>query len=99
MGNSLKAWAYSAFNAVETSTNNHVTGDMDLHSASPESYQPGRFLEYELPRRGLGRTIVFKVQSLLLIWATRPQDTLWQFQDRAYDQIIPQAADIVWLRS
>src|ERR1017187_3867839 len=62
VGNSLKAWAYSAFNTAETGTNNQVAGDMDLHSASPESYHPGRFLEYELPRRGVGRTIVFKVQ-------------------------------------
>lgn len=74
VGNSLKAWAYSAFNTAETGTNNQVAGDMDLHSASPESYHPGRFLEYELPRRGVGRTIVFKVQyvpggdDLVTVW-------------------------------
>jgi signal transduction histidine kinase len=74
VGNSLKAWAYSAFNTAETGTNNQVAGDMDLHSASPESYHPGSFLEYELPRRGVGRTIVFKVQyvpggdDLVTVW-------------------------------
>ena len=74
VGNSLKAWAYSAFNTAETGTNNQVAGDMDLHSASPESYHPGTLLEYELPRRGVGRTIVFKVQyvpssdDLVTVW-------------------------------
>jgi len=74
VGNSWKAWAYSAFNTDETGTNNQVPGDMDLHSASPESYEPGSFLEYELPRRGVGRTIVFKVQyvpdgdDLVTVW-------------------------------
>ena len=74
VGNSMKAWAYSAFNTDETGTNNQVPGDMDLHSASPESYEPGSFLEYELPRRGVGRTIVFKVQyvpdgdDLVTVW-------------------------------
>lgn len=62
IGNSLKAWAYSAFDTSETGKNNQVPGDMDLHSASPESYRPGQFLNYELPRRGIERTIVFKVQ-------------------------------------
>lgn len=74
VGNSLKAWAYSAFNTSETGTNNQVAGDMDLHSASPESYEPGRYLSYELPRRGIERTIVFKVQyvpggdDLVTVW-------------------------------
>ena len=74
VGNSMKAWAYSAFNTEETGTNNQVPGDMDLRSASPESYHPGSFLEYELPRRGVGRTIVFKVQyvpggdDLVTVW-------------------------------
>ena len=74
VGNSMKAWAYSAFNTAETGTNNQVPGDMDLRSASPESYHPGSFLEYELPRRGVGRTIVFKVQfvpggdDLVTVW-------------------------------
>ena len=62
VGNSLKAWAYSAFNTEETGENNKVAGDLDLHSAAPESYVPGSFLAYELPRRGILRTIIFKVQ-------------------------------------
>ncbi len=74
VGNSLKEWAYGAFNTAETGTNNTVPGDMDLLSASPESYEPGRFLFYELPRRGIGRTIIFKVQyvpngdDLVTVW-------------------------------
>ncbi len=74
VGNSLRAWAYSAFNTDETGKDNTVPGDMDLHSASPESYQPGRYLSYELPRRGIERTIVFKVQfvpgahDLVTVW-------------------------------
>jgi signal transduction histidine kinase len=74
VGNSLKEWAYGAFDTAETGTNNTVPGDMDLHSASPESYEPGRFLYYELPRRGIGCTIIFKVQyvpggdDLVTVW-------------------------------
>ncbi len=74
VGNSWQAWAYSAFNTSETGKNNQVAGDMDLHSASPESYEPGRFLSYELPRRGIERTIVFKIQfvpgadDLVTVW-------------------------------
>jgi len=59
VGNSLKAWAYSAFNTDDTGTNNTVPGDMDLNSANPESYA---LPTYELPRRSVERTIVFKVQ-------------------------------------
>ena len=74
IGNSLKAWAYSAFNTQETGENNSVFGDLDLHSANPESYQPGKFLAYELPRQGIVRTIIFKVQfipggdDLVTVW-------------------------------
>ena len=38
VGNSLKAWAYSAFNTEETGEYNKVFGDFDLRSANPESY-------------------------------------------------------------
>ncbi len=74
VGNSLQAWAYSAFNTSERGANNQIAGDLDLHSASPESYEPGRYLSYELPRRGIERTIVFKVQyvpggdDLVTVW-------------------------------
>ena len=64
VGNSFKAWAYSAFNTENTGENNRVYGDIDLHSSTPESYQPGQFLAYELPRRGVVKTIVFKVQFI-----------------------------------
>ena len=74
VGNSLKAWAYSAFNTEETGEYNKVFGDFDLRSANPESYEPGKFLAYELPRHGIVRTIVFKVQfipggdDLVTVW-------------------------------
>lgn len=64
VGNSLKAWAYSAFNAAETGPSNKVSGDFDLSTARPESSAPGVFLPYELPRRGIERTIVFKVRFI-----------------------------------
>ena len=62
VGNSLKAWAYSAFNTATNGEFNKVFGDMDLRSSQPESSSPGVFLPYELPRRGIERTIVFKVE-------------------------------------
>jgi ligand-binding sensor domain-containing protein/signal transduction histidine kinase len=74
VGNSLKAWAYSAFNTSQTGESNKVSGDVDLHSAHPESSGVGSFLPYELPRRGIERTIVFKVQyvpngdDLVTVW-------------------------------
>lgn len=74
VGNSQKAWAYSAFNTEETGEYNKVFGDFDLRSANPESYEPGKFLSYELPRQGIVRTIVFKVQfipgnnALVTVW-------------------------------
>ncbi len=64
VGNSFKAWAYSAFNTENTGENNKVFGDIDLHSSTPETYVPGTFLAYELPRRGVVKTIVFKVQFI-----------------------------------
>ena len=74
VGNSLKAWGYSAFNTATNGEFNKVFGDMDLRSAQPESSSPGVFLPYELPRRGIERTIVFKVQyspggeDLVTVW-------------------------------
>ena len=64
VGNSLKAWAYSALNTATNGEYNKVFGDLDLRSSQPESSSPGVFLPYELPRRGIDRTIVFKVQYL-----------------------------------
>ena len=62
VGNSLKAWAYSAFNTTTNGEFNKVFGDQDLRSSQPESSSPGVFLPYELPRRSTERTIVFKVK-------------------------------------
>jgi signal transduction histidine kinase/ligand-binding sensor domain-containing protein len=64
VGNSLKAWAYSAFNTATNGEFNKVFGDLDLRSSQPESSSPGVFLPYELPRRGIERTFVFKVQYI-----------------------------------
>jgi ligand-binding sensor domain-containing protein/signal transduction histidine kinase len=74
LGNSLKAWAYSAFNTADTGANNKVFGDVDLRSPQPESSGPGTFLPFEFPRRGVGRTIIFKVRyvaggdDLVTVW-------------------------------
>jgi signal transduction histidine kinase len=74
IGNSLKAWAYSAFNTSETGQNNQVPGDMDLRSSRPEAYRQEDVRPYELPRRGTRCTIVFKVQfvpgadDLVTVW-------------------------------
>jgi len=62
VGNSQKAWAYSAFNTSVIGTNNTVTGDVDLKSSHPEFYDTNNIEPYELPRRGTGCTIVFRVQ-------------------------------------
>jgi len=61
VGNSLKAWAYSAFNTAEKGQKNKVAGDVDLRSAKPESLAPTAFEPYELPRRGIECTLVIKV--------------------------------------
>ena len=74
VGNSLKAWAYSAFNTTTNGEFNKVFGDLDLRSSQPESSSPGVFLPYELPRRGMERTIVFKVQYVAR--RRRPGDRL-----------------------
>ncbi|HET7626045.1 MAG TPA: hypothetical protein VFM25_12350, partial [Verrucomicrobiae bacterium] len=74
IGNSLKAWAYSAFKTDETGDANKVFGDMDLHSAMPEPAALGTTFTYEFPRRGNERTVVFKVQyvaggkDLVTVW-------------------------------
>jgi signal transduction histidine kinase/ligand-binding sensor domain-containing protein len=64
MGNSLKAWAYSAFNTnQEAGPSNTGSGDfVDLRSAHPEPSGADSYFLYELPRRGTEVTIVFKVQ-------------------------------------
>ena len=75
VGNALTAWAYSAFvNTDESGDSNKVAGYIDLHSSKPEPLGPPAVSSYELPRRGTGRTIVFKVQfvpggdDLVTVW-------------------------------
>ncbi len=72
IGNSLKAWAYSAFMRADDSLGpNGSAGPVDLHSAKPESAAAD---SYEYVRHGVGATIVFKVQyvpgedDLVTVW-------------------------------
>src|SRR6266404_3662673 len=59
VGNALKAWAYSVFVGTQES-GNKADNYIDLHSAKPEPVTAAVPSSYELPRRGIGRTIVFK---------------------------------------
>ncbi len=59
LGNSLKAWAYSAFNTGMTGKVNKVAGDVDLQSAQPEALSSQ--VPYELPRRGVECTFIARV--------------------------------------
>jgi len=74
VGNAMKAWAYSALHTSKQGEFNKYSGDFDLHSARPESTFVGVFKRYEQPRRGIERTIVFKVQyvagedDLVTVW-------------------------------
>jgi signal transduction histidine kinase/ligand-binding sensor domain-containing protein len=86
VGNALNAWAYGAFNVFEagktnfnifeTGKTNNLTTDygIDLNSSKPTSAGNGGLFEYELPRTGIERTIVFKVQyvpggkDLVTVW-------------------------------
>ncbi|HEV2210361.1 MAG TPA: two-component regulator propeller domain-containing protein [Verrucomicrobiae bacterium] len=74
VGNALKAWAYSAFATGVTGSSNRVVEYIDLHSAKPETTGIGAFQTYELPRWGIERTLVFKVQyvpggnDLVTVW-------------------------------
>jgi signal transduction histidine kinase/ligand-binding sensor domain-containing protein len=74
VGNALQAWAYGAFNVsevgktnfnvFETHQTNNATADygIDLHSSKP--WLAAGDVYYELPRKGIERTIVFKVQYM-----------------------------------
>src|SRR5208337_2686413 len=86
VGNALNAWAYGAFNVDEarkTNLNVFETGKtfneaadfgIDLHFSKPTDAGPGLRFEYELPRKGIERTIVFKVRyvpggkDLVTVW-------------------------------
>src|SRR5436190_9746091 len=59
VGNALKAWAYSVFISTDESGNSRKAESyIDLHSAKPEAATGSVSPAYELPRRGIGRTIV-----------------------------------------
>src|SRR5882724_9031092 len=74
VGNALRAWAYSAFTTGQIGESNRVIEYIDLHSSQPEPSGNGAFYTYELPRWGIERTIVFKVQyvaggdDLVTVW-------------------------------
>ena len=72
IGNSLEAWAYSAFfHADQTAESNNPDVYIDLHTTKPESPASA---SYQYPRHGVGVTIVVKIQyvpgedDLVTIW-------------------------------
>lgn len=74
IGNALKAWAYSAFLSQDDSSDAGRFGYLDLHTGNPEPTSGGNPSNYEFPRRGVEKTIVFKVQyiaggdDLVTVW-------------------------------
>jgi signal transduction histidine kinase len=81
VGNALEAWGYSAFFSSEVGPSNAVyspgisfPGEYNLKSAHPEAVNLGMHRPYELVRRYVERTIVFKVQyvpgadDLVTVW-------------------------------
>lgn len=72
-GNSLIAWAYSAFNLGQIGSSNQ-SDSIDFNSSDPEPSGIGTFHTYELVHSGIERTIVFKVQyvrggqDLVTVW-------------------------------
>src|SRR5882724_6157139 len=74
VGNALRAWAYSAFTTGQIGQSNRVIEYIDLNSSQPEPSGNGAFYTYELPRWGIERTIVVKVQyvagsdDLVTVW-------------------------------
>jgi ligand-binding sensor domain-containing protein/signal transduction histidine kinase len=75
IGNALEAWGYSAFFQSGPPTNSGAGRPyIDLHSAHPDASANGSAPEYQLPRRGVGVTLVFKVQfvpdgdDLVTVW-------------------------------
>ena len=103
IGNSLKAWAYSAFfPADETAATNNPDGYIDLRTTRPESITAA---SYQYPRHGVGVTIVCKIQyipgedDLVTVWlnpdlgpganeAAQPDELTTRFYARAnFDEI------------
>src|SRR5260221_1540231 len=64
IGNAMKALAYSAFvHADEAGESNNLAGYTDLRASKPET-AGGASASYQYTPRGLGVTIVFKVQCV-----------------------------------
>ncbi|MGA2246073.1 MAG: two-component regulator propeller domain-containing protein [Verrucomicrobiota bacterium] len=75
IGNALEAWGYSAFFKSDSlSDSGSARPYIDLHSARPDASANGSPREYQLPHRGVGVTIIFKVQfvagsdDLVTVW-------------------------------
>jgi ligand-binding sensor domain-containing protein len=75
IGNALEAWGYSAFfSSDEPAGSNPARPYIDLHSAHPDNSLKGAPRDYQLPQRGVGVTIMFKVQyvpggdDLVTVW-------------------------------
>jgi signal transduction histidine kinase len=74
VGNAMEAWGYSAFKAAETGPSNLVAGEFNLKSVHPEPDKFGKFFPYELVKKDVEKTIVFKVQyvpgtdDLVTVW-------------------------------
>lgn len=62
IGNAFHAWAYSAFLGHDGVADAARAGYLDLHSSKPEPAAGSSPSGYEFPRRGIERTIIFKVQ-------------------------------------
>ncbi|MDB6018256.1 MAG: putative two-component system sensor kinase [Pedosphaera sp.] len=75
VGNALKAQAYSAFFSTEAASDtNKITTYVDLRSSRPESLTGNTSAKFQYPLRGVGVTVVFKVQyvpgedDLVTVW-------------------------------
>jgi len=75
IGNHLAAWAYSAFFRIaEPEGADPTTSYVDLRSSAPGASGSGAIPNSEMPRRGVERTVVFKVQyvpggeDLVTLW-------------------------------
>ncbi len=103
VGNSLSAWAYSAFTRADDRVQSSApTTLVDLHSSRPESLGNN---SYQYPRRSVEATIVFKVQfipgedDLVTVWlnpdlgpganeAAQPDSLTTRFNaDASFDEI------------
>jgi signal transduction histidine kinase/ligand-binding sensor domain-containing protein len=75
IGNASEAWAYAAFFEVrDPGTSTPVARYVDLRSSGQGAAGGGGTSNYELPRRGVERAIVFKIQyvaggeDLVTVW-------------------------------